>query len=31
MTQHNFDNDNKYHQRSEQARKSTLVSVVGLC
>ncbi|EPX2826565.1 hypothetical protein ACWYEI_004789, partial [Klebsiella quasipneumoniae] len=28
MTQHNFDNDNKYHQRSEQARKSTLVSVV---
>jgi divalent metal cation (Fe/Co/Zn/Cd) transporter len=28
MTQHNFENDNKYHERSVQARKSTLVSVV---
>ncbi len=28
MTQHNFENDNKYHVRSVQARKSTLVSVV---
>ncbi|HIB8680755.1 TPA: cation diffusion facilitator family transporter [Klebsiella quasipneumoniae] len=28
MAQHNFENDNKYHQRSEQARRSTLVSVV---
>ncbi|MBZ6419881.1 MAG: cation diffusion facilitator family transporter, partial [Klebsiella sp.] len=27
MAQHNFENDNKYHQRSEQARRSTLVSV----
>ncbi len=23
MTQHNFENDNKYHERSVQARKST--------
>ncbi|SSH29331.1 cation diffusion facilitator family transporter [Klebsiella pneumoniae] len=28
MAQHNFENDNNYHQRSEQARRSTLVSVV---
>lgn len=28
MTQHNFENDNKYHERSVQARKSTLISVV---
>lgn len=28
MAQHNFENDNKYHQRSEQARRSTLISVV---
>ncbi|UKL40133.1 cation diffusion facilitator family transporter [Klebsiella quasipneumoniae] len=28
MAQHNFENDNKYHQRSEQARRITLVSVV---
>ena len=28
MAQHNFENDNKYHERSVQARKSTLVSVV---
>ena len=28
MTQHNFENDNKYHERSVQARESTLVSVV---
>ena len=28
MTQHNFENDNKYHERSMQARKSTLISVV---
>ena len=28
MTQYNFENDNKYHERSMQARKSTLVSVV---
>ncbi|WP_374741107.1 cation diffusion facilitator family transporter [Klebsiella variicola subsp. variicola] len=28
MTQYNFENDNKYHERSMQARKSTLISVV---
>lgn len=28
MTQYNFENDNKYHERSVQARKSTLISVV---
>ncbi len=28
MTQYNFENDNKYHGRSMQARKSTLISVV---